>query len=292
MKIFKLLFAVFILLSINLFPQEETISGFSAELFPKGHHFRPLMGNQQEAHFGVLYFPENANLKVDVGNSVDVLGFNFPASKSKLTVGIDFFAFAYSTSFKGNRLQIDALDGFFGGNAVFSKEYEGGRFVSRFRIIHNSAHFVDGHFDQSVDKWIDNQKPIPFTKDFGELLFVNESFNNKINLKYYGGVSYSTLVRPPDMKKYAMLAGTELAFINFFGKTLNKETSLFAAYNFNLLGIPAYVGNNNFMLGTKFGKWNEEGLKFYLNYYSGKNYFSEYYKDHISRFGIGFMMDF
>lgn len=264
----------------------------TTELFPSGLHFRPLYCNQQEAHFGVLYFSETHNLKVDVGNSVDVLGVNFPGIQSRLTVGIDFFAFAYSTSFKGNRLQIDALDGFFGGNAVFSKAHDDGRYAVRFRIIHNSAHLVDGHFDQSVDKWIDDKKPIPFTKDFGELLFVNENLYGSCFMKYYGGLSYSTLVRPTDMKKMGYIAGTEISLLNFFGRVINKETSLFAAYNFNLVGIPAYCGSNNIMLGAKFGKYHDNGLIFYLNYYSGKNYFSEYYKDHIKKFGIGFMVDF
>ncbi len=292
MKKNRLFLALFILISLNIFPQEENKTGFSTELFPKGLHFRPLYCNQQEAHFGVLYFTETHNLKVDVGNSVDVIALDFPGSKSRITVGIDFFAYAYSTSFKGNRLQIDALDGFFGGNVVYSKNYDGGRFVTRFRIIHNSAHLVDGHFDQSVDKWIDDKKPIPFTKDFGELLFVNENLNDNYLLKYYGGLSYSTLVRPSDMKKLGYIAGAEFALINFWGRVLNKEATLFAAYNFNLIGIPEYAGSNNIMVGTKFGSWNDNGIILYLNYYSGKDYFSEYYKDHISKFGIGFMVDF
>jgi hypothetical protein len=292
MKINRLFLAIFLFVSVQLTAQAEKNGDSSFELFPDGRHFNPLYCNQQEAHFGILYFTENSNLKVDIGNSVDVIGYNFSGNKMRLTVGIDFFAFAYSTSFKGNRLQIDALDGFFGGNAVFSKRYEGGKLSARFRIIHNSAHLVDGHFDQSVDKWIDDKKPIPFTKDFGELIFMNENIDNRYLLKYYGGVSYSTLVRPSDMKKYGFIAGSEFMLNNFFGKILNKETSLCLAYNFNLVEIPEYCGNNNALAGVKFGSPDGKGLLLYFNYYSGKNYFSEYYKDGISRTGIGFMVDF
>ena len=139
MKINRLFFALVMLITCNLSAQSG-IEKNSISLFPSGSHFRPLLSNTQEAHFGVLYFSESANLKVDIGNSVDVINFSFPKDKLRLTIGIDFFAYAYSTSFKGNRLQIDALDGFFGGNAILSKNYDSGRFVTRFRIIHNSAH--------------------------------------------------------------------------------------------------------------------------------------------------------
>jgi hypothetical protein len=287
----NILFFLFLMPVLILCKDVDSSFG-STELFPKGIHFRPLFANQQEARFGVLYFTDNSNLKVDIGNSIDLVSIAFPSCNSRLTFGADFFAYAYSTSFKGNRLQIDALDGFFGGNAVFSKKIENDRFITRFRIIHNSAHLVDGHFDQSIDKWIDNKKPIPFTKDFGELLFVHEKFINSVLLKYYGGVSYSTLIRPSDMKKYAFIVGTEISLLNALGKLTDKDNNLFIAYNFNLVGIPAYVGNNNIMLGNKFGAWYDKGLVIYINYYSGQNMLSEYYENKINKFGAGFLIDF
>jgi hypothetical protein len=292
MKKIILFYMTLFLSSVLVWGQAADSLKNSSELLPSGLHFRPLLGNQQEAHFGILYYTETSNLKVDIGNSIDVVSFMFPADSCRLTFGIDFMAYAYSTSYKGNRLQIDALDGFFGGNAVFSKKTDGGRLIGRFRVTHNSAHLVDGHFDQATDKWIGDKKPIPFTKDFGELLLANERLNDKYLLKYYGGVSYSTLVRPIELKKYAFIGGVETGLIDFWGKVMHKETELFLSYNINLIGIPKYVANNNIMLGTKFGAWNDKGLMLYLDYYSGQNFLSEYYKDRISRFGIGFLVDF
>jgi len=291
-KYILLIFTTFIWL-LNIYAQDSTTTPVhKTELFPKGLHFQPLLANQQEAHFGILYYTSNSNLKVDIGNSIDVLGFTFPKQKMRLTIGMDFFAYAYSTSFKGNRLQIDALDGLFGGNAVFSRTRESGRDVIRFRILHNSAHLVDGHFDQSVDKWIDDKKPIPYTRDFGELLYINEHIKNALLIKNYGGVAYSTLIRPLTQKKYSFIAGSEVAFINMFGKILDKETTPFFCYNFNLVGVPTYMGNNNIIVGAKFGDWNDKGIKLYLNYYAGQNYFSEYYLNRLYKTGIGFIVDF
>ena len=48
---------------------------FQFEFLPEGMHFLPLRANYQEAHMGAMYYPSNANLKVDIGISMDVLGF-------------------------------------------------------------------------------------------------------------------------------------------------------------------------------------------------------------------------
>jgi hypothetical protein len=106
-----------ILLNSLLLSQNKTF----AELFPSGLHFFPLKANYQEARIGIFYYPEDASLKVDIGNNIDLIAIHFPQSNSKLTFGIEFMAYALSSSFEGKRLQIDAIDGFFGGNAVFSK---------------------------------------------------------------------------------------------------------------------------------------------------------------------------
>ena len=37
----------------------------------------PLKANHQEARFGILYYPENGYLKVDIGNSSDLFAISF-----------------------------------------------------------------------------------------------------------------------------------------------------------------------------------------------------------------------
>ena len=262
------------------------------EFLPAGTHFMPLKANFQEARIGILYYPDNANLKVDIGNTIDLIAINFSHPNSKLTFGIDFMAYALSTSFHGNRLQIDAIDGFFGGNASYSKSFKKSRLLSRFRIFHNSAHFVDGHYDTELGQWKKNQEPIPFTRDLGELTIGYESFLNFGTLKYYGSISYSTLVRPSQLKKYALNGGFELAFENIFGEIFSKKSNLFVAYHFSLNGLPKYSGSNHITGGIKFGSWNDKGISLYLSYFSGNNMFSEYFYNKISKFGIGFLVDF
>lgn len=279
----------FLLTGIITFPQEKN---FQFTFAPAGLHFLPLKANMQEARVGVLYFPDNANLKVDIGNSIDLLGFSWKQEKVKLTFGIEFMAYALSTSFQGRRLQISALDGFFGGNASLSKVNNNNILQVRFRILHNSAHLVDGSYDSIKREWKNNTEPIPFTRDFGEITIADNYISTNYLLKYYGNIAYSTLVRPSDMKKYSFAGGFELSSDKIIGKVFDKEASLFCAYHLNVQGVPVYTGNNNLMIGVKFGAWNEKGVVFYLSYFSGNNYFNEYYYNKIKKIGIGFFVDF
>ena len=267
---------------------------FNFELFPKGLNFLPLKAGIDEPHMGLLYYTATTNMKVDIGNSIDVLGFNFPESKSRITVGADFMAYAYVTSYLAYRLQIDAVDGFFGGNIVYSKDLNNGRFVTRFRYLHSSAHLVDGHWDNATEGWINNQFPEAYGNNYGELLLAREEYLGTSFLRYYGGLSMSTGKKTGDrnLKRFLYKGGFEYSLPNIFGKVFDKDENIFAAVNFDVRGIPEYIVNQNYLLGIKFGGWQEKGLVIYASYYNGGDVFNQYFNYRVSRFGIGFMFDF
>jgi len=274
-------------------PQEKSTSEF--EFIPSGLNFMPLKANHQESRIGVLYYTSNANLKVDIGNSIDLAGLNFTKSGARLTAGVEFTAYALSTSYKGNRLQIDAVDGFFGGNVAYSLPLEKdstSRLLARLRIMHNSAHFVDGHYDMSTKQWINNLEPIPYTEDYGELTVAHELSSSCYVFRYYGGVLYSTLVRPSSIKRYNAQAGFEFALTDFPGKIAGKDGNLFAAFFITTDGADKYIVDQNTMLGIKYGSWNGKGILLYTSYYTGGDIFGAYFKRRISKFGIGFSVDF
>ncbi len=286
---YKIIFVVSIIIfcNINIYSQNKVVFNF----LPETYNFLPLRANFEEGRIGLLYFTDNGNLKVDLGGTTDIFEFNIPESQIKISVGLEFMAYALATSFKERRLQIDATDGFFGGHISYSKKIKNGRILGRFRIIHNSAHLVDGHYDLSTGMWIDNFEPIPFTRDFGEFTIAKEKYINKFLVKLYWGLAYSAFIRPDIIKRYSFAAGFELSSDKIFGKTFNSNTNLFLAYQFGLRGIPSYVGNNYLMLGFKFGDWFKKGVLMYISYYSGRNMFSEYFLRTIKKFGLGFYVD-
>lgn len=277
-----------LLLNINLLPQEDG----GLILFPSGLNFMPLKANNQEARLGVLYYISTTNLKVDIGNTVDIISYNLEDNKVKISAGIEFMTYAFSKSYAGKRLQISAVDGFFGGNISFSKDYGNNELQMRFRIIHNSAHLVDGSYDTNTDTWIDGQKPIPFTKDFGEVTIAHKTSLDYFELRYYGGLSYATLIRPEELKRYNFHAGFEISTAKIFGKLLRNDINLFLAEHFFLDGTSKYFGNQQLMVGVKLGCWDKKGIVVYASYYSGRDIFSSYYDRKIDRFGVGFFVDF
>lgn len=283
---------LFITIVTSGFSQNDSTKSLKFTFLPAGLTFDPLYANNLEARMGILYYTATTNLKIDIGNSVDLFNFNWQKSKINLTLGIEFMAYAYSTSYAGYRLQIDALDGFFGGHLSFSKKFDTNSLLARFRIIHNSAHFVDGHFNISTQKWIDGRGPIPYTEDFGELTIEHEIPDGNFLFQYYGGVSYSTLVRPTELKKYKALLGAQISVKDLLGKVFDHDENIFIAHHFLLSGNPAYAGSNQTVLGIKFGSWFEKGIVFYLSYYDGRDVFSSYFNRRVSRFGIGFNVDF
>ncbi len=284
----KRIFVALFLLSALIPAQTK----YKFELFPSGQNFIPLRAAFDEAKLGVMVYASNLNLKVDIGNSADLLKLTWDKNKSVLTADIEFMAYALATSYSQYRLQIDAVDGFFGGGIAYSRKLNGGRFVGRFRIIHNSSHLVDGHYDQKIGAWINGKKPIPFTRDFGEILIGKENDSDGFSTRYYASLSYAKLVRPATLKRWSASAGVEMALLNLTGKFLNKETSPFVAFHSYLKGLPDYRLSWNLMAGVKFGKWNGKGVNFYVSYFKGNNFFNEYYSERIDLLSIGFFVDY
>lgn len=259
-------------------------------LFPEGINFLPLRANIEEPRLGIMYFPDNANLKVDIGNSSDLLGYRW-GSEAYFTMGIDFMAYGLASSFAGNRLQIDALDGFFGGNASFTRYYGDYDLQIRGRIIHNSAHLVDGSYNLSADEWRDNRYPIAYTRDFGEVTTAFRIISHSYDYRVYGSVSYSTLVRPGQIKKWAFNTGGELNF-DTGSKVGGKPLYIISAYHLSFEGTPEYQAVHHLMGGVKFGGSYSKGVVFYISYFAGKNMFSEYFEENIKKLTAGFFVDF
>jgi hypothetical protein len=282
----KITLTLFLLSLPYSLPQDKNF-----ELFPDGLNFPSLKANNQEARVGLLFYTKNNNMKIDIGNNIDILSFRLSKNK-RLTAGIEFLAYALSTSYSGRRLQINAIDGIFGGNLSYSMNEDAYRILMRLRIIHNSAHLVDGAWDESKSKWIDNYEPVPFAKDFAEYTFAYECSTDFLIMKSYGGLSYNFLIRPSDMKRLNIHAGFELALTKLLGTLLGEEENVFLAHHFILGGTDKFGGSNNSMLGIKFGDWNGKGLLLYLSYYSGFDLFDVYYKRKAERFGFGFSIDF
>ena len=258
-------------------------------LFPDGLASPSLKANLQEPRIGVFKFIDDSGMKVDIGNSIDIIRVIPRNSKMSINAGVDFFAFAFVKSNQGLRLQIDALDGFFGGNISFWRYYSENSLQARVRILHHSAHIVDGHYENES---INISKPIPFTRDFGELMLVHNWGLRQSALRYYGGISYATLVRPAQIKKFSGVMGGEYSTAGILPEVYGQPTNIFVAYNISFFGTPAYTASQQIQCGVKIGEWHKKGVTAYIAYYAGKHMFAEYYYQRLETIGMGFTVDY
>ncbi|MCZ6776585.1 MAG: hypothetical protein O7D34_09025 [Ignavibacteria bacterium] len=272
---------------------EEVTSPFT--FLPGSTLFPPLAADYLEPRVGLRKEIGSSRMKLDVGSMLDLLEYTIPGDNSKkLRLGIEFFTYALTTSVRGLRLQVDAVDGIFGGHVLYDAAGERSAFSVRLRILHLSAHFVDGHFDSASDQWNDGRNPVPFTKDFGELLGAYEFRLSGTNiwLLAYSGFSYATLIRPTDIRRFAIVHGIQIRTADEFSHIFDKPFILYAADHLTLVGIPEYIGTNNLEFGMKFGRWSESGIRIYLSYFKGLDIFSQYYDVRRNEWGVGFAFDF
>ncbi|MCE1187903.1 MAG: hypothetical protein LWX56_02080, partial [Ignavibacteria bacterium] len=230
----------------------------SVVLFPQDLNFLPLKGYASEPRLGIIYYTATTNLKVDVGTTLELLQFRLPDTAADIKVGIEFMAYAYSTSYSGYRLQISTLDGMFGGHAAYLHEAKDMTTSIRFRYIHNSAHLVDGNYIPATNSWINDKLPIPFTRDFAELTYAPIFHQSFAHIRPYAGCTQAFRVRPEVIKRASYFTGLELYSRSPLTSILKKPVILFASYHLQINGVPEYTASHDFQAGFKIGEWNKK----------------------------------
>ena len=247
--------------------------------FPAGSLFPPFFANHEEPRMGIQQEIGSSRMKVGIGNSMDVL--EYVKADDTVRVSILFFAYALANDYRGFRLKIDASDGFFG---VGFSYHTSAPWSVRFRILHLSAHLVDGHYNDETDAWRDGLEPFPFSRNYGELIGSYSTALGRYSLRLYAGASYAAIVKPKDIRKWTGIAGWELR--------TPGSTHGYIAHHFYLMGTPTFIGSNALEAGVKFGEWTGRGARLFLVYQNGWDNFGEYYNVRREAVSAGFSFDF
>ena len=254
-------------------PQDKAVS-----FFPGGVNFVPLRANHEEARVGLLQELGNSNIHVQIGNALDFVTWVW--GTDTLGIGADFFAYALAATFGEYRFKIDAADGFFGIHMSYNHNP---RWSARFRVLHYSAHLVDGRFDTDHSVWTQDRLPFPFSRNFGECTVAFRPSPLSPH-RFYAGFGLSVFNRPRAIRAFTSHWGIELA--------VPSNPHWYCAYHGSLLGIPTYVVSNTLESGMKLGNWNGKGLRIYLAHFGGLAWYGQYYDERRDYFGAGIALDY
>jgi len=245
--------------------------------FPRNTLFVPFISSHDEPLMGLEQQLGSSALKVGIGNAVDLI--EYRCDNDTLRWGADFFSYSLASTIRDVRLKIDAADGFFGMHFAWTN---GSPWMFRLRAIHQSAHFVDGHYNLAAQSW--DSQPIPFSRNYGDVAAAYRLSLKELAIRAYGGPSFAVYNNPKDIRRWGGFAGCEIHTLS--------ENALYAAFNISFLGVPVYNGSGTLAAGIKFGDWDGRGVRLYAQYYSGLDLFGQYYKNRTKYFSLGFAIDF
>ncbi len=242
--------------------------------------FKPLVANTFEPRMGLLWHANNNRLRLDIGNSVDLIQYNFDDPKKHLSIGTDFFTYTLLRGEKNFHFPVDAVDYLFGFNTNFVDTLKTGILSSRLRLSHISAHFADGHFDGTSGTWKDGLNPRVYSREFFDLTIGYVPTNS---FRGYIGAIYLWHIDPTSLTTFNGYFGLE------YHHQISTRFNGYAAYQFTATGLRP---RHELQFGTKIGDWNDRGTQLFFIYHSGNSIHGEYYdrKDEYS--GFGFNVDF
>ncbi len=271
-----LIFLILFLFQTILFAQSET------KLFPSELLIQPFTANTLKPKIGFDFQTGKNELTLNIGTSIDIL--QFGKYEKKFSLGVELFNYTRLRQEANFHFPVDAVDYFFGINFGYKKiKSKRNNYGSRVRISHISAHLVDGRFNKKTNTWLDNKKPIVYSREFVEVI----SFYRFNNLRIYGGVTYIFSIDPSNIGQDQYQLG-----LDYFAKNLiSKNLTPYFAYDFRLINLFSYTGNNSLEAGIKYGFANGKGVSLYLKYFAGYNIHGEYFNIREKYLAIGFNFD-
>jgi len=268
-----------ILFSLSLTFVNVTLAQSDFKLFPSNLLVQPFTSNTLKPKLGFEFKSNKNELSLNIGNSMDLFHYN-TSKLSKISLGVDLFTYTLLKSQSDFHFPVDAVDYLFGFNFGYSNKSYSNEFGARLRISHISAHFVDGHYSKEEQKWLNGREPRVYSREFIELI----PFYRIKNFRFYAGLTYIFSIDPPDIGKDQYQFGIEYYMRNI----LTSNLTPYIAYEFRLINIFEYTGNNSLEAGIKYGYSTGRGISVYFRYFSGYSIHGEYFdvKEDFSSFGF------
>ncbi|MDQ3194207.1 MAG: DUF1207 domain-containing protein [Bacteroidota bacterium] len=280
MKVFLFLL---ILLTQTILSNGAVVNKDSLFFFNSNLVFVPTESSIFESRIGMTKFTDKKLLELDIGASLDLIGYK--AGQNTFSFGVDFFTFSSLRSEANFKFPVDAIDYLFGVNFNYknnSPRKNPATFIHslRLRIAHISSHFEDGHIYERTDTIF---TPVVYSKEFINLAAVKEiALHNKVNLKGLIALDYIFHSIPKSISKLSGQLGMETRYF------ISDFVSVYLSNDLTLANVNSITNlNENFEGGVSFGGIKKRSINVYFTYYDGQDYRGQYYGKYLNFKGLG-----
>lgn len=243
--------------------------------------FRPPVANPFEGRVGTMVQFGEKKLRLDVGNTIDLVTFS-PADSVKCSAGADFFTFTRLRSEGNFKFPVETSDYYFGLNgAVILSENNGWTFGGRLRYAHISSHLVDGLAD-SAGRFV-GQLPFVYSREFFDVL----ASAGHGAFRVYAGIIYVYARQPRTAEPLIPQAGFDVRH------TISESFDLLAGYDVKLIGIERiYSAMHAAQAGILYKTSRNRGVSLNLYVFSGRSMHGMFFREHDSYISSGFQIHF
>ena len=274
----------FLLISTFLSAKNSFAENDSLYFISLDRVFVPTESSIIEARTGVTKYTNNDLLELDIGATIDIIGFK--KKNTTYSFGVDFFTYSNLRSEDNFKFPVDAIDYLFGVNFNMKKKIsEKFDLSGRFRISHISSHFEDGHIYERSDTIF---TPVVFSKEFFEISGMG-TLRPGTNTELKGMLTLNYIFHsiPDNISPFSGELGLEIDY--YF-------TRILGAYFSNDINLATVNGNTNLNenleTGLSFGNRNSRKFRVYFRYYDGQDYRGQYYGGYFNFTGFGMKFSF
>jgi hypothetical protein len=253
--------------------------------------FRPLLADPLEPRIAVMPKLGEKQLQLDIGTSADL----YQNSRRNIAVGIDFATWSQLNRTSNFKFPVDCIDYLFGLNATMLRKldesllpFDNAGF--RARWSHISAHFEDGHTDDT-GAWLNPAEspfgiPFTFSREFINLTASLESSGRRLYLGYQ--YMYHTL--PKEIASSAYQAGIEIGLPS--NAYLAADVKLLPVWKGDNTGrTEAWRGTWNLQTGIRLTALGIDNVRVACNYFSGMSRQGMYFYKPESYTTLGMIVD-
>ncbi len=277
---FKRILILNLILITFAFSQESFLYRESRfTLFPASKLFLANSSNVFEPKIGVGYFLEKSELAMNIGVSRDLIHYHFNPRYS-FGFGTEFFSWSLLEQKSNFRFPVKAVDYMFGSYFVLNAKYKYFNISNRLRINHISAHLSDGSYDNLTDKWLANQEPSTYSREFLQWTssIIYRQIRGYIDLTYI----FHTI---PEIK------GKNIYGLGFEASILHLpsvRSTFFAGFDISLQKRLSnkFIADRNFSTGFFIGNPRFTHLRITYQYFNGYNFFGQFNSEKLNRSSI------